>query len=40
MTFHGCKNCVIDNFGKFGGGDVMNHNRAMPEECIFVSIFG
>jgi hypothetical protein len=38
MTFHGCKNCVIENFVKFGGGDAMHHNRAMPKECIYVSI--
>jgi hypothetical protein len=38
MTFHGSKNCAIDNFAKFGGGDAMHHNCAMLEECIFVSI--
>jgi hypothetical protein len=38
MTSHGRKNCAINNFVKFGGGDVMHHNRAMLEECSFVSI--
>jgi len=38
MTFHRRKNCAINNFVKFGGGDAMHHNRAMPKECIYVSI--
>jgi len=38
MTFHGGKNCAINNFVKFGGGDVMHHNWAMPKECVYVSI--
>jgi len=38
MTFHGSKNCAIDNFVKFGGGDAMHHNCAMPKECNYDSI--
>jgi hypothetical protein len=38
MTFHGSKNCAINNFVKFGGGDATHHNCAMPEESTFVSI--
>jgi hypothetical protein len=38
MIVHECKNCVIANFVKFGGGDAMHHNRTMLEECIFVVI--
>jgi hypothetical protein len=38
MTFDGSKNCVIDNFVKFGVGNAMHHNFAMLEECIYVSI--
>jgi hypothetical protein len=35
MTSHGHKNCAIDNFVKFGGGDAMHHNHTMLEECVF-----
>jgi hypothetical protein len=38
MIFHRNKNCAIKIFVKFGGGDVMHHDCAMPEECIYVSI--
>lgn len=38
MIVHECKNCVIANFVKFGGGDAMHHNRTMLEECIYVVI--
>jgi hypothetical protein len=38
MTLHGCKDCVIGNFVKFGGGDAMHHNLTMLEEYIFVDI--
>ncbi len=38
MTFHGNNNSVIDYFIKFGGGDAMHDNCAMPEEYIYVSI--
>jgi hypothetical protein len=38
MTFHGSKNCAIDHFVKFGGGDAMQHNCAMPKKCIYISI--
>jgi hypothetical protein len=35
MISHGRKNCAIDNFVKFGSGNAMHHNHAMPKECIF-----
>jgi len=38
MTVHGCKDCVIGNFVKFGSGDAMLHNHTMFEECIFFVI--
>jgi hypothetical protein len=38
MIIHGCKDCVIGHFVKFGGGDVVHHNRTMHEECISIAI--
>jgi hypothetical protein len=38
MTTHGHKDCAIDHFVKFGGGDAMHHNCIVPKECISVDI--